>query len=269
MNCPICEDTGWKAVDSDGVRRVVRCDCWRSTQSHRLLAEARIPPRYAKCTLDNFITYPNEKLLKAVARAKAFADQFPAVDRGLFFIGPPGIGKTHLAVAVLRLAIQRCGAKGLFYEVADLLRLIRATYNPQSRSVESDVLQPVMEAELLVLDDLGREKPSEWVDETLNLIVNTRYNQRRITIVTTNFLEDDDPENPNSLLARIGVRMHSRLYEMCDVMDFDGADFRHCPTNGGAEDLMALWDRRKGKKLPSRSAGNLRAQLTTDRREFG
>ena len=63
MPCLLCDDTGWKPVDADGARRVERCDCWRAGLTARLLDEARIPPRYRRCDLATFVTYPNEKLL--------------------------------------------------------------------------------------------------------------------------------------------------------------------------------------------------------------
>ena len=77
-----------------------------------------------------------------------------------------------------------------------------------------------MTAELLVLDDLGAEKTSDWVEETLNLIVNTRYNERRATIFTSNYEEKEDRTDPESLLMRVGFRMHSRLYEMCEFVEY-------------------------------------------------
>jgi DNA replication protein DnaC len=268
--CPLCDDTGWKPIDVDGVRRVTRCDCWRDKVGDTLLADARIPRRYQHCDLDTFITYPNERLLSAVARSKRFAEQFPVVDKGLFFIGSPGIGKTHLAVAILRQVIRTRGARGLFYDTRDLLKVIRSTYDPTNRTSESDVLRPVMTAELLVLDDLGAEKTSDWVDETLNLIVNTRYNERRATIFTSNFEEKEDRNDPESLLVRVGFRMHSRLYEMCEFLEFDGADYRHAEPNSGPNELLALWKNLKRPgRLPSRSGGPVRAQLREPRDRGG
>lgn len=264
MPCPICDDSGWKSVEVGGVERVTRCDCVRETAGERLFALARIPRRYQHCSFENFVAY-NEQLDKALQFARRLAERFPVVEKGLFLQGPPGVGKTHLAVAVLSQVIKTRGAHGLFYDTRDLLRVIRGTYDPVSRTAEMDVLRPVMTADVLVLDDLGSEKTSEWVEETLNLIVNSRYSEKRTTIFTSNY--DDNPDNtdPDSLLFRIGFRMRSRLHEMCEFLYLDGADYRELPTNGGVNDLMTLWKMRskaaRKPSLPSRTSGQARAQL--------
>jgi DNA replication protein DnaC len=276
--CLLCDDTGWKPVGDEtsaaGPPRFARCDCWRENLGRQRLGESHIPKRYQHCTIGNFSAY-NESLEKAVVQARRIAESEDlAAGRGLFFEGQPGVGKTHLAVAVLRRVMERLSVRGLFYDTRDLLRMIRSTYDPSIRTTELEVLRPVINADLLVLDDLGAEKTSEWVEETMNLIVNTRYNERRLTIFTSNFPDIPDDSDLNSLVFRIGHRMRSRLHEMCEFVEMDGADYRERPLNAGPEDLLAMWKMRKMRKkeLPTPRGGRqqaraqLRDSLTRDGR---
>jgi DNA replication protein DnaC len=270
MACPLCDDTGWRPVEVDGVRRVTRCECWRARLADKLLADAQIPPRYRRCDLDNFRT-ENDSLIEAVAVGRRFAERFPVVDKGLFLLGHPGVGKTHLAVAVLKLVVRRTGARGIFYDTRELLRLIRSTYNPLVQTAEMDVLQPVMRADLLVLDDLGAEKTSEWVEETLNLIVNTRYNERRATLFTSNYEIREDVTDPDSLSARVGFRMWSRLHEMCEFLTLKGVDFRMAGPDATPEQLARLEKQGRplgGRSLPGRTKGPARAHLRDGGRDL-
>ena len=262
--CPLCNGTSWKPVDTaNGATRVTRCDCWRDSVTRRLISEARIPQRYRHCTLNDFATYDNETLEEAQRRARKLADAFPVVERGLFFLGDPGVGKTHLAAAILKQVVVTRGARGLFYDTRDLLKIIRGTYNAVVKTTELDVLRPVMEAEILVLDDLGAEKTSEWVEETLNLIVNTRYNERRLTIFTSNYpdVPPDSSADVVSLHDRIGFRMRSRLHEMCDFLDLEGADYRMLLPNEGPSALKRNWEERRMRgKLDTAGRGHRQAK---------
>jgi DNA replication protein DnaC len=126
-----------------------------------------------------------------------------------------------------------------------------------------DVIRPVMEADLLVLDDLGAERLTDWVEETMSLIVNTRYNERRLTIFTSNHedIPETDDADMNSLIVKVGFRLHSRLREMCEFLEYDGPDYRNMPPNSGADDLYKRWKAQPRRKLPARSSGQVRAQL--------
>ena len=256
MSCPICDDTGWKAVEINGVRRVARCDCWKSAVSNTLLSDARIPARYNNCEFSTFETN-HDSLRVAHKRATEFAERFPVVDRGLLFYGQPGVGKTHLATAILKDCIRRKNARGKFYETSELLRLLRETYGTGTRINEMDILRPVMEADLLVLDDLGQEKTSDWVQETLGLLINTRYASRLPTIFTTNLVDSSDVTDPNSIAYRVGLRTRSRLLEMCDWVPMSGYDVREIGPHPTPDELA-----RYQMKSPGAQGGGTRKPPT-------
>jgi DNA replication protein DnaC len=154
--------------------------------------------------------------------------------------------------------------RGLYFDTRTLLSTIRSTYNPVTRTSEADVLSRVMKAELLVLDDLGAERPTDWVEETMNQIVNTRYNDRRPTIFTSNYEDVPDTDDMDSLLVRVGFRMHSRLREMCEFLEYSGPDYRDFEYPPSSDDLDRRWKDQRNqppRRLPKRASSRARAQL--------
>jgi DNA replication protein DnaC len=262
--CEFCDDTTWKTLVVDGTAHVARCECWHQRLFESLLARARVPKRYGHCELSNFERHVDSQIA-AHRRATALVEQFPVVERGLLFHGDAGVGKTHLAVALMKEAIRRKGARAVFYETRELLKLVRDTYNSGTEATEMEVLKPVLEAELLVLDDLGTEKKSEWVDEMLGLVINTRYSERRVTVITTNLTDNANTE-PNSFAFQLGLRTRSRLKEMCDWVHIEGPDARDLGPHPTSADI-AEWRRsspaspqNRGRvALPVKSGGQAKA----------
>lgn len=219
--CEECFGTGTKV---DPVKGAIPCPCRRRERSGKLIAAARIPRRYEKCSFANFISDPGTSQDHALRHAHTFANEYPAVDRGLLFMGPAGVGKTHLAVSIIRALIEK-GFAGLFCEFGSLLKEIQDSYNPVSKSSELKVLAPVYQADVLVLDELGASVPTEWVRDTMYQIINKRYNDNKLTIFTTNYLDKAD-DNSKKLEERITYRLRSRLYEMCTNVVIEGEDYR-------------------------------------------
>jgi DNA replication protein DnaC len=258
VDCPQCSGTGWKVVAGNergaaaGKPQVfaVPCECGAEERTAKTIERARIPQRYLHCDFENFesdLPYDhgspkevagwNRSLEQAKLVVDAFARDFPVgVEHGLLLMGPCGIGKTHLAVAALRQIVLR-GHTGLFYDYRELLKEIQASYNSENQATEMGVLEPVLTAEVLLLDDLGASKPSLWTLETLGHILNTRYNEKRITLITTNFLDGEPlaaslmPSGrptavEDTLTDRVGKRIRSRLYEMCRTVEILAPDYR-------------------------------------------
>ena len=242
--CSQCEGSGWKPVVMDGVRRMTKCDCKLRERGGRLLKQARIPKRYEHCELAEFVTSfdgAHGSLSRTLLAAQSFVAEYPVEKTGLLLLGPIGVGKTHLAVGIMQELIQQKGIPCLFYDYRELLKEIQNSYNASVQATELDVLRPVFETEVLVLDELGAVKPTEWVWDTVSHILNTRYNDNRTTIITTNFTDEAAgaeakvsttaaralaAARKETLGDRIGDRMLSRLHEMCRTLKLDGPDFR-------------------------------------------
>jgi DNA replication protein DnaC len=244
--CPICGGTGWQTIEHGKEREVVRCECRVQSRGERLLAAAHIPARYEHCELSNFQYDPDDKNQTSVIKARTFAGRFvedyPVEKTGLLFVGSVGVGKTHLSVGIIKDLIREKGIHCLFCDYRELLKSIQNSYNPSVQATEMEILRPIFESEVLVLDELGAVRSTEWVFDTVNYVLNSRYNDNKTTIITTNFpdgqetnAEINNLRSPSeaeraarreTLGDRIGERMRSRLHEMCKKVEIEGRDFR-------------------------------------------
>jgi DNA replication protein DnaC len=221
--CSKCSGTGWEFVTDKGVRP---CGCRNQEQRRRFIEAANLPSLYDESTLSNYKpVMGNASQLLAFNHAYRLAANYPGDGRGLLLMGSCGVGKTHLAVAILRELLEK-GVGCLFYDFGALLKAIQRSYNPNTRTSELEILAPVIDAEVLVLDELGGSKPTEWVLDTMLQIIRERYNDRRLTIFTSNYLDESSGEGAEKLEDRIGARLRSRLYQMCQTVVVDGDDYR-------------------------------------------
>jgi DNA replication protein DnaC len=266
-DCSLCRGTGYRMVArKDGPGQVaVACECGMEERAEKVMERARIPKRYEDCDFESYATELGDGKVytpadcSALKRVKmlvqAFVRDYPAGEQsGLLLMGNSGIGKTHLAIAALSELVKR-GHSGYFCEYGALLREIQNSYRSESEISEIKILQPILTAEIVVIDDLGCIKPSDWVRDTVGYILNSRYSEAsrdlsnpRCTIITTNYLDNPKtegevvkapsgkyiaPVQTDNLAARIGERMRSRLFEMCRTVEFHAPDFRREAKQAG------------------------------------
>ncbi len=240
-NCPLCQDTGWVLNDVEGRTLAKRCRCFVQRQNQVLFEQANIPQRYKNCTFDNFETH-NTSHRDALKISKRFVKNYPVQEIGLLFQGPCGVGKTHLAAAIINDLIWKKSVPCYFFDFRELIRSIQNSYSSDSPMTESEVLAPVFGKKVLVLDELGAKRTTPWVEETVFYIINHRYNNQQLTVFTSNFIdqeeEEEDRRDPlfkkdgfhqkggDTLVDRIGVRLRSRIYEMCKIVNLWGEDYR-------------------------------------------
>jgi DNA replication protein DnaC len=225
--CAECGGRGWVLFDdSEGHRAARECACrFQERRSSRFEA-ANVPERYRDCSFRDFHHLNNPSLKNACRTAEEFADAYPYVETGLLFLGPSGTGKTHLAIAILNEVTRSKGRPGLYADFSDLLMKIQSTFKADATESKEDVLTPFAEVELLILDELGATKPSDFARDMLYALLNTRYNRKRITVATSNYLDHPGKGDREKLEDRIGYRLRSRLHEMCQTILLAGDDYR-------------------------------------------
>ena len=229
--CPDCGGSGWKIIERDGVSGAERCSCALAARPSRIEHAAGIPPLYSSVALDTFRTsgyLPLEEnsMRQLLVTLRAFVREYPVTDPpGLLFVGEPGTGKTHLAVAVLRALIAK-GWEGIFFDYQTLLDRIRSSYDPMSGAPDRDAYRTALDSELLMLDDLGAHRANEFTQDIVTSILTHRCNNRKPLIVTTNLPIEQGAEpkkiaetySKRTLGEVIGWRAVSRLHEMCRIV---------------------------------------------------
>lgn len=197
-----------------------------SKRVERIIKNSKMSKRNLNYKFDNFA--PNTSNKKVLDNLKNYSEKLvkDIEKKGLILIGNNGVGKTHLACSIANKLIEN-GTPVIYGTLINLLAELRNSYDTDNNISEMEIIKLYENVDLLIIDDLGKEKPSEWGLEKLFTIVNSRYENNLPVIITTNY-------NQNSLVERLSLNgeietaksIISRLYEMCYLVKIDDIDHR-------------------------------------------
>ncbi len=242
--CPRCGGAGYVMVASGAGRVAQTCACRHLDQRIATFNAVGIPAAVAGASFDTFRGWsPSQSRAKAACERFAHGLRPDQASRGVLLHGKPGCGKTHLLAASLRWLALEKGVSCRYVEFMLLLSDIRAGFGSNRGHME--ILGPLASVPVLAIDELGKERGTEWERSMLDELISRRYNSGLTTIFATNYPRDPQPvpvpaggrfhtagkdfqrdAEQMSLEERVGQRIYSRLNEMCDFVAVDGPDYR-------------------------------------------
>jgi len=238
LECKKCSNLGYiLSQDEKGRERAEPCDCREVDRKIALYNGAKMPAQFFDSHFGNYDTKAHKSLAEALRTAKFLYRNFEKGDwKGLLLMGGVGVGKTRLVCSLIQDFTLNHQVPCLFQEFTSLLSAIKSQYD-QGLS-ESNLLSQISQIEVLVIDELGKGRGSDWELGILDNLISARYAQKKTTLFTTNYTEQKsttykehkatgpgDPE-PKTLAERVGPRIYSRLRGMCNFMMIDGPDRR-------------------------------------------
>lgn len=228
--CGECDGEGFRIEENkDGYSFVSKCTSCDSIRLRvRRYNRAQIPSKYYNILqADSLIPRDNSHYAALTYAKESFVDKFP-FNRGFILMGPSGVGKTHLAIGTIAELTLKKGVKCMFKDFFFLLNELKKAYS--DGVAENDIINPLVETEVLVIDELGKGKSNEWELNILDQLISKRYNSSKKTLITTNFISRDmipkDRRTTEILEDRVGERIASRLFEMCELYLLEGRDYR-------------------------------------------
>jgi len=229
-NCENCDGNGYISYKNENNYSLLgKCSsCSLVRLNIKKYNLTRIPSKFSDVLMvDTYKpkTVDQQKALKYVK--DSFIKHYPN-EKGFLLMGPSGVGKTHLAIgAISELTLEK-GIKCLFKDFFLLLAELRQAYSEGVS--ENEILRPLIEVEVLVIDEMGKGKSNEWEINILDQLISNRYNSSKKTLITTNFpsknFADSFYEKGELLEERVGERIFSRLNEMCNFINIEADDFR-------------------------------------------
>lgn len=205
-NCPEC--AAIRQREADRIEAEEKSRQYAADRLSQKLGGAMIPPRFRGKTFESFLA-ADARQQKVLGVCRDYAVNFPkhhADGRSLLLLGNVGTGKTHLAAAIADYVIRNHGLNALYRTVYSILQHVKGSFDREASYSESEAFRDFIQPELLVIDEVGATKSSEFEQQTLFNIINGRYEQQLPTIVISNLA-------PDELGAALGERCVDRLRE--------------------------------------------------------